>query len=216
MGFDSSSLDDYVDVAERIATFREKYPEGSLQPADLSNPYRIEVVGGSAFVTYVAAAYRTPDDARPGIGSAWEPVPGSTPYTRNSELQNAETAAWGRAIQAALAADARRGIASRQEVRNRRAERTAPAGEAAATTGLMARINALPTNAIKVACRKAVVAEFGQPGDIPAERLAEAEALVATFETGGGGGGGGKGGLGLAQPELASAGAKVNGNGRAA
>ncbi|SDT83845.1 hypothetical protein [Gordonia westfalica] len=34
-------------------------------------------------------------------------------------MQNAETAAWGRAIVAALAADTKKGVASSEEVRNR-------------------------------------------------------------------------------------------------
>ena len=116
-------LGDYVDVAARIAEFREKHPDGSLQPANPSEPYRVERIGDDTYIVVVAAAYRTPDDQRPGIGMAYEPYPGRTPYTRGSELQNAETSAWGRAIVAALAADTRRGIASAEEVRNRRAER---------------------------------------------------------------------------------------------
>src|SRR5690606_7776514 len=97
--------------------------EGSLQPVDPVNPYRVETIGDRTFIVYTAAAYRHPDDRRPGIGVAWEPFPGLTPYTRNSELMNAETSAWGRAIIAVLAADAKRGIASLEEVRNRQAER---------------------------------------------------------------------------------------------
>ena len=62
----------------------------------------------------------SPDDPRPGHGTAWEPVPGPTKFTRDSEIQNAETAAWGRAIVAVLAADTKK-IASRQEVQNRAA-----------------------------------------------------------------------------------------------
>jgi hypothetical protein len=113
----------YIDVAARIVEFREKHPAGSLQPADPALPYRVEVIGDQTFIVVVAAAYRSEEDARPGIGMAYEQFPGRTPYTRGSELQNAETSAWGRAIVAALAADTRKGIASQEEVRNRQAER---------------------------------------------------------------------------------------------
>ncbi len=161
MAYDSSSLDSYVDVATRLAEFRDRYPEGSLQPADLAMPYHVARVpahwcqqcigrrqvkagrdgwrdcprcsctglrredepGEDCFIVYAAAAYRTPDDPRPGIGVAWEPFPGRTPYTAASELMNAETSAWGRAILAVLASDSRKGVASREEVRNRVAER---------------------------------------------------------------------------------------------
>jgi len=130
---------DYVDVAERIRIFRDLYPEGSLRPADPSRPFWIEDVPNiGPRLVYVAAAYRTPDDPAPGIGSAWEPLPGRTPYTRDSELMVAETSAWGRAIVAALAADTKRGVASADEVRARQAqpERKAPAEW---TDGLHAR-----------------------------------------------------------------------------
>lgn len=109
---------DYKEVTERIADFKAKHPEGSLQPVDLAQPYRIEILDGQTFIVYMAAAYRTPDDPRPGIGLAWEPFPGKTPYTRDSELQNAETSSWGRAIVAALASESKH-VASAQDVRNR-------------------------------------------------------------------------------------------------
>jgi hypothetical protein len=114
--------DDYVPVADRIITFRERFPEGTLRPADPSEPFRLVEVNGETFLAYTAAAYRTPDDLAPGIGCAWEPVPGKTNFTRNSELQNAESSAWGRAIIAVGAADAKKGIASHEDVRNRQAE----------------------------------------------------------------------------------------------
>ena len=113
---------DYIDVAARIVEFRTKHPSGSLQQVTLD----FREVAGKWWVIYTAAAYRAPDDERPGIGTAWEPVPGKTNFTRDSELQNAETAAWGRAIVAALAADTKRGIASAEDVRNRRADQDAP------------------------------------------------------------------------------------------
>jgi hypothetical protein len=107
------NMDDYVDVAARIAQFAEKYPEGSLQ-AELE-PLR----NGDTLVGWLcrAKAYRTPDDPRPGIGHAVEPVPGRTPYTKDSEAMNAETSAWGRAI-IALGFQTKK-IASRNEVQNR-------------------------------------------------------------------------------------------------
>lgn len=106
---------DYIDVATRIVEFREKYPTGSLQQVKVE----FVTVNNKDWVIYTAAAYRTPDDIRPGMGTAWEPIPGPTPFTRDSEVQNAETAAWGRAMVAALAVDTKKGIASSEEVRNR-------------------------------------------------------------------------------------------------
>ena len=135
MAFDDRSLSSYIDVAQRIADFRALYPHGSLQPVDPAKPWEQAVVTGvdkhgkqftATMIVYVAAAYRTPDDPRPGIGMAWEAFPGRTPYTLGSELMNAETSAWGRAIIAVLASDSKAGVTSRDEVRNRLAERDAP------------------------------------------------------------------------------------------
>ena len=132
MAYDQRSLDDYVDVAQRIADFRERHPEGRLRPADPARPWEQATVTGytqdgqevtQTFIVYVAEAYRDATDPLPGIGVAWEVFPGRTPYTRGSELMNAETSAWGRAIVAVLASDSKRGVASREEVRNRAAER---------------------------------------------------------------------------------------------
>lgn len=116
MAFD---LSNYVDVKTRIQQFKEKYPEGSLQPLNHDKPYDIVVIGSETFIVYVACAYRSPDDARPGIGIAQERYPGRSNYTKDSEFMNAETSAWGRAIVAALATDTSQGIASYEEVRNR-------------------------------------------------------------------------------------------------
>lgn len=115
----------YKQVPERIADFKSKHPDGCLRPADPAQPYRVEVIGDKTFIVYTAAAFRTPDDPTPGIGVAWEPFPGRTPYTRDSELQNAETSAWGRAIVAVLASEAK-SVASAEDVRNRRADEDAP------------------------------------------------------------------------------------------
>lgn len=108
----------YRDVPQRIAEWREKHPEGSLQQFEL----QFVDVAGQSYVVYTAAAYRTPDDPRPGMGTAWEPIPGTSQFTKDSEVQNAETSAWGRAIIAAGASDASR-IATREDVENRTGEK---------------------------------------------------------------------------------------------
>jgi len=114
--------EDYVDVAERLRLFKAAYPTGCLRPADPSQPFTIQEIGGREFIVYVAAAYRAPDDPMPAIAVAAEPAVGKTSFTRDSEVMNAETSAWGRAILAALAADSKK-IASFEEVRNRQAPR---------------------------------------------------------------------------------------------
>lgn len=116
------NMDDYVDVAERIRQFKEKYPEGTLQA--LHPPQLVQVGEGDSaqtYVLYAAAAYRSATDERPGVGYAWEKVPGGTSFTKDSELMNAETSAWGRAI-VALGDFETKKIASLNEVRNRQSD----------------------------------------------------------------------------------------------
>lgn len=108
------SMDDYVDVAERLSDFKRDFPEGSLQQVSLE----FVKIADKDYVVYTAAAYRDQNDTRPGIGTAWEPIPGKTPYTKDSEVMVAETSAWGRAIVAVTGAGTKR-IASKQEVQNR-------------------------------------------------------------------------------------------------
>lgn len=110
-----SFMNDYIDVSERIRRFRELYPTGSLQQVSL----QFIDFAGKSWVVYTAAAYRSPDDVRPGHGTAWEPVPGKSNFTRDSETQNVETSAWGRAIIAVLVADGGKRIASREEVQHK-------------------------------------------------------------------------------------------------
>lgn len=132
--------DSYNTVAERIVEFREQHPQGCLQQVkyellevpvygrvkvtqdDGTEMEEVRQTGMRVYIAFTAAAYRSPDDKLPGIGTAWEPIPGPTSFTRDSEMQNAETAAWGRAIVAALAADTKKGIASHDEVAARKGE----------------------------------------------------------------------------------------------
>ena len=105
---------DYVDVATRIAAFNARYPDGSLQTLSFEAMTVLE----KTFIVYRALAYRNPHDTRPGHGTAWEPFPGPTAFTRDSELMNAETSAWGRAI-VAVGITASRKLATTEEVEAR-------------------------------------------------------------------------------------------------
>lgn len=104
------NLGDYVDVKERITEFYKRYPDGSIQ-----FEYRGLLEHNSLYIWGVAYAYRTPDDPKPGIGTAAELAEGKTTYTRGSELMNLETSAWGRAI-GALGIGLGKSVATRQEV----------------------------------------------------------------------------------------------------
>jgi hypothetical protein len=110
----SWDLNDYVDVAERIRIAKELYPELSLQSS-----YELITVDGQQYLVVRALAYRSAQDDHPGVGHAWEPVPGKTQFTKGSELMNGETSAWGRAL-AALGIEVRK-VASKQEVESAKA-----------------------------------------------------------------------------------------------
>jgi hypothetical protein len=111
MGF---KMDDYVEVPERIELFYTTYPDGRL----VTDYHEVIPVGDKSYTTVRALAYRTADDPLPAVGIAWEITPGKTPYTKDSELMNAETSAWGRAIVALGPpfVTKRSKIASREEV----------------------------------------------------------------------------------------------------
>lgn len=113
--------EDYVDVAERRRQAAELWPEGRL----VSEPFEIrEMPDGRIWIICRALFYRHENDPTPASGTAWELYPGKTPYTRDSELMNAETSAWGRALIAAglpskkvASADEVRAAASRKDAR---------------------------------------------------------------------------------------------------
>jgi len=143
------NLDDYIEVSERVAQFYAKYPDGRLST---------ELVQASPDRVIVKAfAYRSADDRVPSTGLSGLEIPGSTPYTRGSELENAETSAVGRAI--AFCGFPTKKIASKEEVAARQQSdvvRTSEASEGPAT-------RAAPTNPAVAA--HAVYQEKVVPGD---------------------------------------------------
>lgn len=183
-GFD---MQGYNTVPERIAEFFAKYPDGVLQAQDPANPFKVEVVGNKTFIVYTAAAYRTPDDPKPGIGTAWEPFPGPTQFTRDSELQNAETSAWGRAIIAVGAASAQKGIATAEDIRNRNAPPLPPEPTYDLTDEITIvdeagepRFSDKEKEAIKAEWKKR---RFGfKLSEVPESRVDEIKVFIASFE----------------------------------
>lgn len=181
MGIDLSG---YKTVDERIRDFKAQYPTGSLRPALVERPFWFVTVPymkqdvsdetgeptGSPYevkeviVCYEAAAFRTPDDPAPGIGVASEPYPGKTRYTRNSEIMNAETSAWGRAIVAVMASEAK--IASAEEVRNRAEESESVPEPTIERASPLARQKAADREAARPGAILAMVAHDPETGEV--------------------------------------------------
>lgn len=129
-------LEGYIPVNQRIDRFYELYGQGSIVTERVfvsSEP------DGVPRVWCKALAYRTADDPHPGVGWSWMVLPGSTNFTRGSELENTETSAWGRAI-ASLGILIDKSIASQNEVDNKK-EEAAPVvkGETEALVGALDR-----------------------------------------------------------------------------
>jgi hypothetical protein len=116
MAFDISN---YTTVAEKVAEFYSKYPEGSIQFEFMG-----VMPGDPEKIWGVARAYRTPDDLLPGVGTASEFIKGKSPYTAGSEIQNLETSCWGRAC-SSLNVGNSKGLSSKEEIIGSR-ERQAP------------------------------------------------------------------------------------------
>jgi hypothetical protein len=111
-------LASYVEVKDRIRLFYEAHPDGRLVTTDVRATSEPD---GTPRVWVEASAYRSADDPLPGRGWSWMVLPGSTPYTKGSELENTETSAWGRAI-GSLGIGIEKSIASANEVRSKGGE----------------------------------------------------------------------------------------------
>jgi hypothetical protein len=116
MGYDNS---DYVEVADRIQQLFTKYPDASIQTSFEG----FQEVAGKQFLIVKATVWRTPEDPRPAMDYAWEAVPGSTPFTRGSELMVGSTSAVGRAI-AMLGIATKKSIATKHEIMAAKARNT--------------------------------------------------------------------------------------------
>lgn len=106
------NLDGYIPVNERLLTALMQYPDLRVVEAG----HHTEELGGEIVLVCKVAVYRTPDDQLPAIGTASEPVPGRTPYTKGSELMVGYTSALGRAL-GYMGIGIERALASSDEVK---------------------------------------------------------------------------------------------------
>ena len=90
----SFKLDGYVTVNERLTQALALWEDLRVTEAQP----RIIEVNGAMFIEVSVTVFRSPDDPMPCTAHAWEPIPGRTPYTKDSEMMNASTSALGRAL----------------------------------------------------------------------------------------------------------------------
>ena len=127
----SFNLDNYVDVPTRLKELYQRYPNASV----VADPPCIRDIGGHPFIEVTVTIHCNDEHNRMARASAWEPFPGKTPYTKDSEMMNAETSATGRAC-GLLGIGLKSSVASMDEVRARRqtqSEQLHPASQPADT-----------------------------------------------------------------------------------
>ena len=108
------NLDNYVDVATRLKMAYKKYPDLKVS----ERGHTIEQFGDQMVLVCTVTVWRDSTDEYPVTASASEPLPGKTPYTRNSELMVGMTSALGRAL-GYMGIGLTSSIASRNEVEAR-------------------------------------------------------------------------------------------------
>ena len=114
-------LSNYVDVPERFKQALTKWPELRV----MENRPEIITIGDKTFISVTMQIWRTPDDPIPAQATCFEPFPGKTSFTRDSEQMNASTSCLGRCLGLMMSFGSK--MASTEEVRNRQPETNAPA-----------------------------------------------------------------------------------------
>lgn len=140
-------LDNYVDVPSRLRMALADHPDLRV----VEDLPQIITIGDRIYLQASVTVFRGPDDPIPTSGIAWEPWPGKTSFTRDSEMMNAATSALGRAL-GYMGYGLATSIASREEVmvRQQAQERpqkpaTAPQGGSEASQAQLGKIAALLT-----------------------------------------------------------------------
>lgn len=152
---DGFNLKDYVDVAERIGAFYERYPEGSIQ----TEMVRLD----GDLVVFKATVYRDREDPHPTTGWAYERE-GVGYVNRTSFIENCETSAIGRAL-------ANLNFPTSRSLRGKRAD------EGPATADQIEEIRALAgSQAVPEDVRERVLARLEQ--ELTARQAADALAYL--------------------------------------
>lgn len=150
------NLSDYVDVPTRFAALLAKWPDLRIK----EHRPEIVTIGDKVFISVTMQAWRTPDDPQPCQATCFEPFPGKTSFTRDSEQMNASTSCLGRLAGLMMSFPK---MASLEEVVNRQSEQK-PSKAWEASEGQRRLLRAL-----------------GYAGEIPSGRLAF-ESLVADLK----------------------------------
>ena len=112
-------LSNYVDVPTRFAALLAKWPELRIK----EHRPEIVTIGDKTFISVTMQAWRTPDDPLPCQATCFEPYPGKTSFTRDSEQMNASTSCLGRLAGLMMSFPK---MASLEEVINRQKEEQSP------------------------------------------------------------------------------------------
>ena len=111
----------YVDVATRLEEAYRRWPNMRIT----EHTPRVVELAAATFIEVAVTIHREPEDPRPCSACAWEPYPGKTAFTRDSEMMNASTSAVGRAL-GLMGVLAHRSIASADEVELAQARKPEP------------------------------------------------------------------------------------------
>jgi hypothetical protein len=149
-------LSNYVDVPTRFAALLAKWPELRIK----EHRPEIVTIGDKTFISVTMQAWRTPDDPQPCQATCFEPFPGKTSFTRDSEQMNASTSCLGRLAGLMMSFPK---MASLEEVQNRQSEQKLPK----------------PWQVSEV--QRRLLKALGHAGEIPDGRVAF-EALVADLK----------------------------------
>lgn len=150
-------LSNYIDVPTRFAALLEKWPELRIK----EHRPEIVTIGDKIFISVTMQAWRTPDDPIPCQATCFEPFPGKTSFTRDSEQMNASTSCLGRLAGLMMSFPK---MASLEEVINRQKDEK-PAKAWEASEGQRRLLRAL-----------------GYAGEVPSGRVAF-ESLVADLKS---------------------------------